>query len=102
MLFFQADNDRVANVVRNLRGQKFLGRDASRHSASERACALTLTLLLSDSDEISGQRMDYVRPLGVSEPYAADIRAGRRRPYPRHWRKLAELVGVSSPLSLVD
>lgn len=29
----------------------------------------------------------------VSEPYAADIRAGRRRPHQRHWKKLAELVG---------
>jgi hypothetical protein len=33
--------------------------------------------------------------LGVSEPYAADIRAGRRRPHPRHWQALAQLVGVS-------
>jgi len=32
--------------------------------------------------------------LGVSEPYAADIRAGRRRPHPRHWQALAQLVGV--------
>ena len=36
--------------------------------------------------------------LGVSEPYAADIRAGRRRPHPRHWQALAGLVGVSSRL----
>jgi isoleucyl-tRNA synthetase len=35
------------------------------------------------------------KALGVSEPYAADIRAGRRRPHPRHWRVLAQLVGVS-------
>jgi CRISPR-associated endonuclease Cas1 len=34
--------------------------------------------------------------LGVSEPYAADIRAGRRRPHPRHWQALAELVKVSA------
>jgi hypothetical protein len=32
--------------------------------------------------------------LGVSEPYAADIRAGRRRPHPRHWQALARLAGV--------
>jgi CRISPR-associated endonuclease Cas1 len=32
--------------------------------------------------------------LGVSEPYAADIRAGRRCPHPRHWPTLAQLVGV--------
>jgi hypothetical protein len=34
--------------------------------------------------------------LGISEPYATDIRAGRRRPHPRHWQMLAELVGVST------
>jgi hypothetical protein len=33
--------------------------------------------------------------LGVSLPYASDIRAGRRRPHPRHWLNLAGLVGVS-------
>jgi len=33
--------------------------------------------------------------LGVSEPYAADIRADRRRPHSRHWQVLAELVGVA-------
>ena len=32
--------------------------------------------------------------LGVSEPYAADIRAGRRQPHPRHWFKLAALAGI--------
>jgi CRISPR-associated endonuclease Cas1 len=33
--------------------------------------------------------------LSVSKPYAADVRAGKRRPHPRHWVTLAELVGVS-------
>jgi CRISPR-associated endonuclease Cas1 len=33
--------------------------------------------------------------IGVSLPYAADIRAGRRRPHPRHWQALAEVVGVA-------
>jgi CRISPR-associated endonuclease Cas1 len=33
--------------------------------------------------------------LGVSESYAADIRAGRHRPHPRHWLHLAQLVGMS-------
>jgi CRISPR-associated endonuclease Cas1 len=32
--------------------------------------------------------------LGISEPYATDIRAGRRIPHPRHWQALAQLVGV--------
>jgi CRISPR-associated endonuclease Cas1 len=34
--------------------------------------------------------------LGVSEPYAAYIRAGRHRPHPRHWLALAELANVSA------
>jgi CRISPR-associated endonuclease Cas1 len=34
--------------------------------------------------------------LGVSEPYSSDIRSGKRIPHSRHWRALAELVGVSS------
>lgn len=42
--------------------------------------------------------------LGVSLPYASDIRAGRRRPHPRHWLTLARLLGVipmnSSPVLL--
>ena len=33
--------------------------------------------------------------LGVSESYAADIRAGRHRPHARHWQALAKLVGVA-------
>ncbi len=33
--------------------------------------------------------------LGVSLPYASDIRAGRNTPHPRHWLRLAQLAGVS-------
>jgi CRISPR-associated endonuclease Cas1 len=33
--------------------------------------------------------------LGISEPYATDIRAGRRVPHQRHWLRLAQLVSVS-------
>jgi hypothetical protein len=36
------------------------------------------------------------KALGVSEPYASDISAGRRRPHPRHWHALAGLVGFSA------
>jgi hypothetical protein len=35
--------------------------------------------------------------LGISIPYAVDIRSGRRVPHPRHWSILAELVGVFAP-----
>jgi CRISPR-associated endonuclease Cas1 len=34
--------------------------------------------------------------LGVSRPYAAQIRSGGRRPHPRHWLALAKLAGVRS------
>jgi hypothetical protein len=33
--------------------------------------------------------------LGVSWVYASHIRAGAKRPHPRHWLKLAELVGLN-------
>jgi hypothetical protein len=33
--------------------------------------------------------------LNVSQPYAADIRAGKRIPHPRHWQALAQLAHVS-------
>jgi hypothetical protein len=33
--------------------------------------------------------------LGVSITYAVAIRAGRRRPHPRHWQPLAKMVGIS-------
>ena len=33
--------------------------------------------------------------VGVSLPYATDIRKGRRRPHPRHWWPLAQLVGIA-------
>ncbi len=30
--------------------------------------------------------------LGISKPYATDIRAGKRVPHPRHWLTLAGLA----------
>jgi CRISPR-associated protein Cas1 len=32
--------------------------------------------------------------IGVSIPYASDIRRGRRRPHARHWQALSKLVGL--------
>jgi hypothetical protein len=34
--------------------------------------------------------------LGVCLPYASDIRAGRKRPHPRHWLALARVAGISA------
>jgi CRISPR-associated protein Cas1 len=36
-----------------------------------------------------------MRALGISQPYATDIRAGKRVPHPRHWEKLALAISVS-------
>jgi hypothetical protein len=41
---------------------------------------------------------EIAQAMQVSKPYAALIRAGRRRPHPRHWQALAALVGVTGPL----
>jgi hypothetical protein len=40
---------------------------------------------------------EIAQALHVSEPDAAFIRSSRRRPHPRHWDNLAQLVGVSNP-----
>lgn len=37
---------------------------------------------------------EIAESIHVSKPYAALIRAGRRRPHPRHWQALAELAGI--------
>ena len=38
---------------------------------------------------------EIAEAMQVSQPYAAFIRSGRRRPHPRHWQVLAALVRVS-------
>lgn len=44
---------------------------------------------------VSATLSEIASAIGVSIPYASDIRRGRRRPpHPRHWKVLAELVGV--------
>ena len=39
---------------------------------------------------------EIAEAMQVSQPYAAFIRSGRRRPHPRNWVALAKLVGVSA------
>jgi CRISPR-associated endonuclease Cas1 len=40
---------------------------------------------------------EIAEAMRVSKPYASFVRSGRRRPHPRHWEALAELVGVTNP-----
>ncbi len=42
------------------------------------------------------------RTLGVCIAYAYDIQGGKRRPHPRHWPRLAELVGFNESPSRID
>jgi CRISPR-associated endonuclease Cas1 len=39
---------------------------------------------------------EIAEPMQVSEPYAALVRSGQRRPHKRHWETLSELVGVAA------
>lgn len=51
-----------------------------------------------DSERIQprlrGASLSAIAQVGVSTPYASAIRGGRRRPRPRHWPALAELIGM--------
>jgi len=38
---------------------------------------------------------DIAEAMHVSQPYAAFIRSGRRRPHKRHWEMLAKLIGIT-------
>jgi hypothetical protein len=39
---------------------------------------------------------EIAQAIQVSQPYAAFIRSGQRRPHPRHWQALARLTGLIS------
>jgi CRISPR-associated endonuclease Cas1 len=39
---------------------------------------------------------EIAESMQVSQPYAAFVRSGRRRPHARHWEALAGLIGVSA------
>jgi len=46
---------------------------------------------------LRGKKVREIAAMLVSEPYAAFVRSGRRRPHPRHWKGLARLVGAGPP-----
>ncbi len=76
-----------------------------RHAAAKRAWQASSQPLWLDKETyirkiqplLSGVKVPVLSAaLGISEPYAAEIRGGRYLPHPRHWHALAKLVGVSS------
>lgn len=77
----------------------------TRHEAAKRAWRSTPERVTWPDEKIY---MNKIQPqlssvpisvlssaLGVCESYAADIRAGRRRPHARHWEALARLAGLA-------
>jgi hypothetical protein len=49
-----------------------------------------------DLESWSLSRSTITSAIGVSIPYASEIRLGRRRPHARHWLALAQLTNVSA------
>ena len=91
-------------AARSPESQKRRSETQRRHEAAKRAWRSSSKPAWLNEDTYVGKiqpRLATVTisalssTLGVSEFYAAGIRAGRRRPHPRHWQALAQLVGVS-------
>ena len=87
----KAQAKRAANRKRNAAAQRawrqtdkaaWPNEETYREKIQPRLSGITIPALMSALD--------------VSKPYAADIRAGRRQPHPRHWLTLGRLVGVTS------
>jgi CRISPR-associated endonuclease Cas1 len=81
----QRRHEAAKRVWRSSSQPAWLNEDTYREKIQPKLAGITISVLAAT--------------LGVSEPYAAYVRAGRHRPHPRHWQALAELVGVSSPSS---
>ncbi len=93
---------RVAGHSREARARQ--AEKQRRHAAAKRAWRPSdqpawldqQTYLQKIQPRLTGITIPFISSaLGLSEPYAAEIRAGRRRPHPRHWQTLARIVGVS-------
>jgi hypothetical protein len=52
---------------------------------------ITISIFEKIQPQLAGITVSAIATkIGVSMPYATDIRAGRRRPHPRHWQALAQ------------
>ncbi len=93
---------RVAGHSREARARQ--AEKQRRHAAAKRAWRPSdqpawldeQTYLQKIQPRLIGITVPFIASaLSISEPYAAEIRAGRCLPHPRHWQTLARLVGVS-------
>jgi hypothetical protein len=89
-------------IAQSARSQQSRSETQRRHEEAKRAWRLSSTSDWPDENTYVQEiqpRLNTVTisrlasTLNVCESYAADIRAGRRRPHQRHWRALAELAG---------
>ena len=94
---------RVAGHSREARARQ--AEAQRRHAAAKRAWQASSHPVWLDKDFylrkiqplLSGVTVPVLASaLSISEPYAAEIRAGRYLPHPRHWLTLARLVGAST------
>ena len=92
-------------VAQSRRSRKKHSETQRRHEAAKRAWRLSPKRSWPDENIYANEiqpRLAAVTiasiasTLAVSESYAADIRAGRHRPHPRHWQALADLSGIIS------
>ena len=93
---------RVAGHSREARARQ--AEKQRRHAAAKRAWRPSdqpawldeQTYLQKIQPRLIGITVPFIASaLGLSQPYAAEIRAGRCLPHPRHWQTLARIVGVS-------
>lgn len=91
---------RVAGHSREARARQ--AEAQRRHAAAKRAWQASSLPAWLDKETfvrkiqplLSGVKVPVLSvALGISEPYAAEVRAGRYIPHPRHWQTLARLVG---------
>lgn len=87
----EAQASRAANRKRNAAAQRawrqadkpaWLNEETYQKKIQLRLSGITIPALMS--------------ALNISKSYAADIRAGRRQPHPRHWPTLARIAGIAS------
>lgn len=94
------DDGRCAPCVARLRQAATQRKQAREESAKKRfdqSLGLTREVFIDRIQPRLREKTtsEVAALLGVSKWYAMDIRLGRCCPHPRHWRRLAELAGVS-------
>jgi hypothetical protein len=84
----------VSHLKKSLKNRMSFG-ESTRVMLGEPACVTDRMACVT----VASARLRDDSPLlryCLSEPYAAFVRSGKRRPHPRHWQVLAKLVGFGN------